>query len=545
MGFRLTRIRATGAGLLIAAMALTACGGAAAPAAGAATQATKASKTASSSSGSSANASVIKIGLDTFPPTMDPAKQGGIAQRLIKAAIYQGLEMYGPSGNVVPGLADSYTQPKPTEFVFHLRPNAEFSNGTPVTPADVVYSFQRIMNVKNGEYLYARFSSLISAVTATGSHHVTLTLKSPVPATLLMQMLAMPEASIVSKAFTVAHNGNLGDVALGAGPYEMTSFQHGTSLVLKANPHYYEAGYPKTPEIQARAYTDSNLRVQALLTGAVNLIDFVPWANVAQLKAASNVTFAGTNTGFQYLLMNLTKPPFNNVLVRQAMAYAVNRTAMVKSVFYGLGSTIHWLPFLKGNLAYDPSLANSFVYDPAKAKKLLKQAGYPSGFSTTMLASSNIAAHKGEAEIVQQDLQAIGVTVKMNLTDFAEVQALQQQGNYALSIEGGGFDYQDPSAIAEFYQTGSATTNRSVGFSNPSLDKLLVQGETTTSTAQRAKIYQQIDTLAVKDVPMVWLNWRVEGTAYSKNLHGFVAIPGNADFYSGYTLQDATLGPSQ
>lgn len=543
MGFGLSRMRATGAGLLVAAMALTACGGASTPAAGAATQATKTSQPASS--GSSANAAVIKIGLDTFPPTMDPAKQGGIAQRLIKAAIYQGLEMYGPSGNVVPGLADSHTQPKPTEFVFHLRPNAEFSNGTPVTPADVVYTFQRIMNVKNGEYLYARFNSLINSVTATGNHDVTLTLKSPVPAVLLMEMLAMPEAGIVSKAFTEAHHGNLGDVALGAGPYELTDFQHGTSLVLKANPHYYEAGYPKTQEIQARAYTDGNLRVQALLTGAVNLIDFVPWANVTQLKAAANVTFAGTNTGFQYLLMNLTKPPFNNVLVRQAMAYAVNRTAMVKSVFYGLGSTIHWLPFRKGNLAYDPTLANSFVYDPAKAKQLLKEAGYPSGFSTTMLASSNIAAHKGEAEIVQQDLQAIGVNVKMDLTDFAEVQALQQQGNYELSIEGGGFDYQDPSAIAEFYQTGSATTNRSVGFSDPTLDKLLVEGETTTSTAQRAKIYQQIDALAIKDVPMVWLNWRVEGTAYSKNLRGFVAMPGNADFYSGYTLQDATLGPSQ
>lgn len=523
------------------AMVASACGGAA-PSGASKTAATAptATKTGTASKTATPTSAVQKLtfGLSSEPPDIDPHHNSGTASATVKLQLYRGLFGFAANGSVQPELVQSYQQTNPTTYIFKLRPNLKFSDGSPLTAADVVYSFQRIKNPKNAAY-EAKMLDAVKSVTAVNATTVKMQLSSPDAA--LLSKLALPYAAIVSKKFTEAHGGNLKDVALGEGPYMLKSWQHGVQLTVVKNPYYFKPGLPKTPEIVFKFYSDESARVAALESGAVDMIEYVPWQDISQIKANPSFGYQGVDGPFMYLVYNLNQKPFNDVRVRQAVGYAVDRNAIIKTAFFGRGTTIFGLPIPTTSLAYDPSLANYYTYDPAKAKQILAQAGYAKGITATLLSTSQYGMHKDTAEVVQQDLNAIGSHIKLNLPDWATRVSIGNQARYQFAVMGTAGDYNDPDFLSAFFHSGPVYYAAAPGYHDAKVNQLLDQARATLDKTKRKQLYFQMEKLALQDAPYTFLTWREQGYAYKKGVTGFTNLPGFLTFWSGYTLEDTTL----
>lgn len=488
---------------------------------------------------SAAPSTTITFGLSSEPPNLDPALNSGTAAQTVKIQLYRGLFQYNAEGAVVPDLVASSEQPSPTTYVFHLRSNLKFSDGSALTAADVAFTFSRIADPKVGAYLQKRVS-VVDSVTAAGPEVLKFTLRTP-DATFL-QLLAAPTAAIVSKQFTLAHENSLKTVVLGAGPYLLSQWQRGVQLTVGRNPYYYRQGRPKVPAIKFVFYPDENARVAALESGTVDLIEYVPWQAIAALRANPRLGYQGTNGPFMFLMFNLTQPPFNDPRVRKAVGFAVNRAAIVKTAFFGRGSPIDGLPVPVGSFAYDAGLAHYYTYDPAKAKRLLAEAGFAGGFTATLLSTAQYGMHKDTAEVVQQDLNAIGNHVTLALPDWPTRVSLGNEGRYQFAVHGTAGDLNDPDFLSAYLHSGPLNYLVAPGYSNPTIDQLLDQARATLDTGKRRALYERIQKLALDDSAYVFLSWREQGYAYTKELSGFRNLPGFLTFYSGYTLEETARG---
>jgi len=484
-------------------------------------------------------AAPLVFGLSAEPPNLDPQAYTGTAATTVDLQLYRGLLGYDARGRIADELAQSHAQTGPTTYTFTLRPGLTFSDGSALTPDDVVFSFQRIADPTVGAYL-AKSLSIVQAVTAVDAHTVRVVLKAPDAA--FLSLLALPQAAVVSKQFTLAHDNNLKQVAMGEGPYQLKSWQHGVDLTVARNPDYWKSGLPKTEEIDFRFYTDDSARVAALQSGAVQIIDSVPWQDMQSLASSPTFGYQGVTGPFMYLLYNLKEKPFDNKLVREAVGYAVDRQAILKTAFFGRGQPLYGLPVPESSFAYDRQLAHYYAYDPAKAKRLLGDAGYPNGITATLLSTATYGMHKDTAQVVQQDLNAIGNHITLALPDWATRVSLGYQGRFQFAVNGTVGLTNDPDFLTVFLSSGApAYYGSAVGYSDPDVDRLLQAAEVMSVEARRRQLYGQMQQLALADSPYTFLTWREQGYAYSKTVSGFTNLPGFLTFWSGYSLEDTTV----
>ncbi|HLJ58207.1 MAG TPA: ABC transporter substrate-binding protein [bacterium] len=479
----------------------------------------------------------LTFGLSAEPPNLDPHNSAGAAAQTVKMQIYRGLFKLDSRGRIQKDLVASYDQPTPTTYVFHLRPNLKFSDGSPLTAADVVFSFERIADPKVGAYLQKRLAG-VESVEALDPQTVKVTLHAP--DAVFITLLGLPQAAVVSKTFTLAHNDDLKTVTMGEGPYVLADWQRGVQLTVTRNPNYY-GGAVKTPEIRFVFYPDDNSRVAALESGSVDMIEYVPWQAITQIQSNPQFGYQGTDGPFMYLVFNVTQAPFNDVRVRHAIGYAIDRDAIIKTAFFGRGGTIYGLPIAKGNLAYDPAFDHYYTYDPAKAKQLLAEAGFPNGFTATLLSTAQYGMHKDTAQVVQQNLNAIGEHVTLSLPDWPTRVATGNEGRYQFAVMGTVGDYSDPDFLSLFLHSGPTYYAYAAGYNNATMDVLLEQGRAAMDPAKRKSLYAQVQRTALADAPYIFLTYREQGYAYRKGLEGFRLMPGFLAFYSAYEMEGFTV----
>jgi glutathione transport system substrate-binding protein len=477
------------------------------------------------------------FGLSSEPPNLDPHVSNGAAAQTVKMQIYRGLFKLDERGRVVKDLVASYDQPNPTTYVFHLRPNLRFSDGSPLTSADVVFSLQRIADPKTGAYLKKRFGD-IASVDAVDPQTVKVVLHSP--DAVFITLLALPQAAVVSKAFTTAHNGDLKTATMGEGPYVLSAYQRGVQLSVTRNPNYYGAP-AKMAEIRFVFYPDDNSRVAALQSGAVDMIEYVPWQDITAIKANPQFGYQGTNGPFMYLTFNVTQPPFTDARVRRALGYAIDRDAIIKTAFFGRGGPIYGLPIPQGSLAYDATATRYYTYDPGKAKQLLAEAGFGNGFTATLLSTAQYGMHKDTAQVVQQNLNAIGEHITLALPDWPTRVAAGNDGRYQFSVMGTVGDYNDPDFLSFFLHSGPTYYADSAGYVDQAMDSMLDQARATLDPVKRKALYVQIEQRELAEAPYIFLTWREQGYAYRKGVEGFHLLPGFQAFYSPYEFETMTV----
>ena len=477
---------------------------------------------------------MLTFGLSSFPPNLQPWANTGTAAGTIKLIMYRGLLSYDASGTVRGELAENWTPEGSTAWLIKLR-EAVFQDGEKVTSEAVKWNLEQVAAEKSTAYLRAEFQGVEKIETPDAR---TLRIVMKQPTATLPSWLASYHLPIVSPRSVSGSN-----VPVGAGPFALKAQERGVSLEFEAFDRYYRPGLPKLKRIRAIAYADENLRVAALQAGDVDLIEYVPWQAMEAISADPKLKLDAVDGPFMYLVFNGTRPPFNDPRVRKAVAHAVKRDEIVKAAFFGRGSALEHLPIAEQSDFFNADLKNAWRYDAALAKKLLTEAGHPNGFTCTCLSTAQYGMHKDTAEVVQQNLAAVGIQVELQVPDWATRVQLGNRGQFQMAVGGTAADSNDPDGIGNLLDGSLAPSYvRSFGIRVPRIEDLLRAGRGEFDPAKRKAIYAEMERVAIEEAPMVGLAWRSQGYAMQKNVAGFTNLPGALSFYSGLTFEETSVG---
>ncbi|MFE2042103.1 ABC transporter substrate-binding protein [Streptomyces sp. NPDC059477] len=355
--------------------------------------------------GSASGSSTLKWTSSYFPTHWDPVVSGSGAQFRELALVYASLTRTDENGDAVPDLAESWEyNAKGDQVTFHLRPGLTFSDGEPVDGAAVKAAIERAKDQQNSA-LFGDLTS-IGSVEADGLDAiVNLTqVDYQIPQLLGQRVLqiASPKAA--------ASPEELDQQPVGAGPFIVTQLVPGTKVTLKKNPDYWDAENIHIDNVELTSAPDAATVVNGLQTGVYNFADIDPSQAQAAKDAGLDV-FVQPGFNAANLSLNINKAPFDNPEVVDAVRHAINRDEFVDKLTFGYGEATDQ-PFPKGYVAYDPESENAYPYDPEESKKLLADAGYQSGEVKLDLV---IPAEDPQAEIVQSQLAAVGITVNIKI----------------------------------------------------------------------------------------------------------------------------------
>jgi peptide/nickel transport system substrate-binding protein len=447
--------------------------------------------------------------------------------------IFETLYTNAPDGkSVKPWLAESHTASADNlTWTFKLRAGVTFSNGQPVTSADVKFSLDAASSTKGG---WEFINSAIKEVTTPDGSTVVITTKYPWAP--LLADLACPSNGILPNNYGGKSANDFYAAPIGTGPFMWGSWSKGSALTLKKNPHYWQPGKPALDSVTWQVVPDDNSRSLMIQGGQAHINENPPFSALDQLRAAGGVkvdVFPSTRT--DYVLMNQTKKPYDDVHVRRAISYAIDRESLVKTVLYNNGKAANSL-FMPSVGYYDANTPG-LQYDMAKAKAELAQSTVPNGFTTTYLASSGDSTDAAIAQIMQASLKQLGITMNIQNADPSALHDLQNKLDYEISHSYWTMDIADPDELAQFAldpTTGGHSFN--TGYNNSQLIGLVRQAQQTFDTNARQQLYNQIQSQAASDAFMGFLYYQPFPYARRAVVEGFQVLPTGS-----YHIEDVYL----
>ena len=474
----------------------------------------------------------LTFGLSSYPPSFEPLKSTGTAAGTVKLLIHRGLLSYDKDGALRGELAEEWGVDESGVWTFRLREGAKWHDGRPVTSADVRYTIETGA-AEESAAAYKTFLASISKIETPDARTIRLTFSQPT---------ATAETVFGHYNMPIIPEGSDPEGLVGAGPFKLEGRERGVSIDLVANEDYYKPGLPKLSRIRMVAYADENLRVAALEAGDVDLIEYVPWPSMESIEANDRLRLDTVEGPFMYLTFNGARPPFDNPLVRRAVAHAIRREDIVDAAFYGRGAPLAHLPISSASPFYTAAHADAWAYDPERAKSLLAEAGFPDGFDCTLLSTAQYGMHTATAEISQAYLSMIGINATLDLPDWATRVQQGNAGQFDIAVMGTSADSNDPDGISRIVDTSLPTSFvRSANLPLPEITALFQKGRATFDTAARKEVYRDLEAKAIEQVPMVGLAWRAQGYAMRTGVSGFANMPGQLTFYSGLTLEETEI----
>ncbi|TWP34975.1 ABC transporter substrate-binding protein [Leekyejoonella antrihumi] len=418
---------------------------------------------------------------------------------------------------VTPSLATSWKQSADKlSWTFHMRTDAKFTNGQPVTSADVVFS------IKQNQKADAPFSFIDSVVTkmdTPDAHTVVFHTKepwAPLPADM-----ALYANSIVPKNYAGMSASAFASSPIGSGPFKFKNWTKGSSLTIVKNAKYWKKGTPRLDSVEFTVVPDSNTRSTQLASGQIGINEYPANSSIKSLQNQPNIsvnTFPSSEV--DYLGMNTRRKPLSDLNVRKAISQAIDKDAILKAVLYGYGKVAN--AYLSPTTwAHDSSLKAN-TYDVAAAKATLAKSSVPHGFSTTITIPSGDQNSSSEAQLVQSDLAKIGINVTIKTLDPAALVTAKHAGNFDMAFGLYTTDIVDPDEIARFAGTydGGVQTLYS-GFKSAQMDKLAATASRASDQSTRKAAYDQMQQIMANNVPYVTLFYVPGVYSYSKKVHGF------------------------
>lgn len=447
--------------------------------------------------------------------------------------VYSGLIRAGEDLLPKPDLALSWEFKGPQVLEFTLRQGAKFHNGREVTAEDVKYSLDRIRDpsVPAG---YASYIASVASVEAPSKYRVVLQLKQPDSA--ILNNLAMPAMAIVAKEAVEPQPVGLKKTMMGSGPFKFKEHVPDQRLVLVKNPDYFMPGQPLLDELHFIPLKDETARTNALRSGEIDYVEPVAPKDIAALRNDRTVTVTGgPNLSFVAISLNTSKKPYDDVRVRQALAYAINRDEMVQKGFDGFAQPLWGPPLIPPFWAGNTD--KYYTYDVNKAKQLLAEAGYPNGFKTNILNGTGTSYHAPFSVVVQSELKKIGVEVEIQAMDGAVANKNWISGEFEMyPIRWWGSDFIDPDGAFRSLFTCKGSYNNS-RFCNEKVDELILKGLAVTSIEERKAVYKDAMKALSEQQPWVFLVSFDRFEAMKSFVKGYIAFP-NA---SQYGLRDIWL----
>lgn len=451
----------------------------------------------------------------------------------IDPLIFSGLTKDNLQGLPAPDLATSWhATDHGLQWVFDLRKGVRWQNGQPFTAQDVLYTFNDVvLNPKLGANGASNYSD-VTNVTANGKYQVVFHLKQPwssLPAYLTFFAPILPAQVLQhegTKLWTDAAFGT--QHPIGTGPYEVQSVQPGQSITLVRNPYYFGAK-PSIPKIVFQIIPDATTVVSDLLNGDLNFAEVDDPQLISGLKRDPSLTVTRVpEQNYYNITLNGREAPFNNVKVRQALEYAINRPAIIKGLLKGYGTVANGPIGPIQKYFYDPNVEN-YPYDPAKAVRLLEQAGMRKGPGgkmyyhgkpfTIYMPTAQYGYLVPLSELVQQYWKNIGVTANIKVMDFnswieASVIKLDFQATaswWIAPLTPDVYPYFASSTIKNGYNVQ--------GIGIPKLDRLMTALRAATSLAAQKKLADEVQVEIAKEEPLGFLFYPEMVDVTSSNLY--------------------------
>ncbi len=472
---------------------------------------------------------VIVASLTSGPNNLDPRIGTDDSSQKLHPLIFDNLMELDGHLRVVPKLAERLDHPDPLTYVAHLRHGVHFHDGHELTAADVVHTFRSMLDPSFVSGKKGAFSELRS-VDAADRYTAVFTLATPFesfPINLTV-MPIVPEGA----------GPEMRQHPIGTGPYRFVRYDVDDQVALAAFDGYY-AGRPRNDGLTFKIVPDEVMRGLELRKGTMDIvINDVSPDIVHQLRTEPTLqTIESPGVDYQYIGVNLTDRVLGDLRVRQALAYAIDRQAIVTHLRRGLAlPSSGMLPPLSWAVADD---VFSFRHDPVRARALLDEAGYPDPDGDgpaprvrLTLKVSNVEFNRLQSSVIQQDLEAVGIALDVRTYEFATLYADVLSGNFQLfTLQWTGGALADPDILRRVFHTSQAPPsgfNRG-RFSNPTVDALLDRASAASDPADRVASYREVQRIVAVQVPYISLWHKINVTVAQRGLEGVQLTP-LADF---------------
>lgn len=451
----------------------------------------------------------IRVALPANPTPLDPANHRSRITETVLRNIADGLFTETPDGKLIPEIAEALVRLDPATWDFKIRKGIIFHNGDPLTADDVVFSYVRATQDGAMEGRTSPRKSLfvgIKTIQKMDDYKVRFHLATPV-SEARMRYTAVFMQIMPKKYFEQVGPDGFIRRPVGAGPFRFVEGDVRERIVLERFDRYWggapdlpgRAGPPPIDRVIFEFIPDPAARVAALRAGAVDIIQAVPPDMVPALKADPGVNVAtAKGSSMVFLALNVTRPPFTDRRVRQAVAHAINYQLIVDKLYGGMASVLGGRPFMDDSEVVDPNL-KPYAYSPARARALLKEAGATGAGFVIDTASDN----RDLAQAVAQMLEAVGLKAEVRVWELAVLRSVGQKGERTAVMDSWGNASRNP--MWAHWTSGVGQPANYSMFANSELDRLLNEAQAGPSQALRVTKFRQGYAIIYNELPLVTL----------------------------------------
>lgn len=513
-----------------------------------------------SKTGNSTKKDMMVANLVSEPKTIDPALNNATDGSTVIYNIFEGLVRIGNDNKAEPGLAEKWDiQDNGKKYIFHLRDGLKWTDNTPITAKDFKYGILRVLDptvgssysyhaycIKNGKaYNTKKAKAEDVGVKVIDDKTLEIDLEYPVPYFLdiLSWHLLLP---LKEDMVTKNANGWANDPStiISNGPFKITEWKHNDYMLLEKNPNYWDAQNVKLEKLKLVMITNNNTALTAYKTGDIDLITDIPPVQLQSLIASGEAK-SNPQLGPYFFCINVTKKPLDDARVRKALALAIDREALVKTVTRGgqkpaVGFIPSGIPdggsekdFRSNGKSYIETTANV-----VEAKKLLAEAGFPDGkgFPEISFLYNTSDVHKSVAEAIQAMWKKnLGINIKLTNQEWKVFITTRTQGDYEIARHGYFADFFDPGSLFDLWTTGSP--NNDAKYSNPKYDELVTQAAKEQDPAKRSQLYHDAEDILMDDMPVIPLYYYTQNYMLKSNIKGLHLSPLGWSFFRSVTIE--------
>lgn len=483
--------------------------------------------TASAQSGEPSNGKEsggsVTVGIANELNSLDPHQATTAGTREVMFNVFEGLVKVSPDGTMANAIASDYELSEDsTTYTFTLREGVKFHNGDEVTVEDVVYSLERCAGSENnGTPLISAFSN-VTEIYAPDESHVVVVLAEPTLEFIYsMTASIIPAGSGESQATT----------PVGTGPFQFVSYTPQESLVVERFEDYWgETASLET--VTFKIITDTNTLVMGLKGGTLDLVIHLPNTVAPEVESGFTV-LQDTMKLVQALFINNAVEPFNDVRVRQAMYYAIDVEEIIDFVCDGMGVPIGSGMYPANTKYFMEELADAYPHDVEKAKELLTEAGYPDGFEMTITVPSNYTQHVQTAEVIAEQLKAVGITAVLDTVTWESWYMDAYKGrDYQTTVCAIAAD--DMTAREMLIRYVSDSNKNFINFANDEYDQAVNGAIATLDEDEQISLYKRAQEILSEDAASLWIQDLCELVVMNPALDGYT-------FYNTYVLDMSTI----
>lgn len=459
----------------------------------------------------------LNIALNADINGMDPHLSSSTVSTQVMTAIYDTLLDYSPEFELVPNLATSWdVSEDELTYTFTLTEGVTFHDGEPLTADAVRANFERVLDESLGGRLTSQFTN-VSEIQVVDDLTVSVILSSPLA--LFLPLMTGPAGAMISPKAIAEYGVDLARNPVGTGAFTFVEWVDDSHITVARNSTYWRTDLPYLDELVFRPIPDTTVRLTALRTNEVQMVDVISAKDAASVQADSSLVYDELpGLGYRYMLFNSSQEPFTTMALRQAIAWSIDRAAIQQVLFFGTGAVAN-SPIPPSSWAYDPDLVVYPAQDYDMARQKLEEGGAPDGFEFTLMIP-NTPDDIQVGEVYRDQLSEVGIVANLETLEFQTLLDRSYAGEFQAHIGNwsGGPDPDDN--VYSYFRSGGGT-NRG-RYLNEEVDGLLDEARAISDREQRTVLYGQLVRIITEEAPMLFIVHPPEIKTWQPIVQGFV-----------------------